>query len=100
MALHDWVSLMLGGAGFGLAAWRRFEIIFSGGHVTRPGPSEFGGFGGLTQPPPHEPEKDAGEMLRNYHHYAGAHVLNQGQDVDEAVLADQEANGYTGEASL
>lgn len=68
--------------------------------MTRPGPSEFGGFGGLTQPPPHDPEKDAGESLRNYHHYAGAHSASQATDVDEAVLADQQANGYTGEASL
>lgn len=68
--------------------------------MTRPGPSEFGGFGGLTQPPPHEPEKDAGEMLRNYHHYAGAHSGTMDREVDVAVLADQEANGYTGEDSL
>lgn len=105
MAVHDWVSLMLGGAGFGLAAWRRIEILVSShqegsGNMTRTGPSEFGGHGGLTQPPPHDPSKDAGEALRNYHHYAGAHSESMATDVDEAVLADQQANGYSGEASL
>jgi hypothetical protein len=68
--------------------------------MSQTGPSEFGGFGGLTQPPPHEPEKDAGEMLRNYHHYAGARSGTMDRDVDAAVLEEQIANGYSGEDSL
>lgn len=68
--------------------------------TNRPGPSEFGGMGGLTQPPPHDVAEKPKEQLRNYHHYAGAHVLDQGTDVDVAVLADQAANGYKGEDSL
>ena len=56
--------------------------------------------GGLTQPPPHDPKESAAEQLRNYHHYAGANVLDQSTDVDAAVLADQVANGYNGEDSL
>jgi hypothetical protein len=56
--------------------------------------------GGLTQPPPHDPDLDAGESLRNYHHYAGANVLDQSKPVDVSVLEDQIANGYQGEDSL
>jgi len=31
MQVHDWISLMLGGAGLGLAVWRRLEILFQRG---------------------------------------------------------------------
>ena len=60
------------------------------------GPSEFGGFGGLQQPPPHEPT--AAEKLRNWHHYSDP--ADADVDPEDEVLKEQIANGYAGEASL
>jgi hypothetical protein len=63
---------------------------------TRPGPSEFGGMGGLQQPPPHEPT--AAEKLRNQHHYSDPG--NADVDPEVELLNDQIASGYKGEDSL
>lgn len=60
------------------------------------GPSEFGGFGGLQQPPPHE--ATAAEKLRNWHHYSDP--ADPDVDVEVEVLRDQERAGYKGEDSL
>lgn len=59
-------------------------------------PSEFGGYGGLQQPPPHE--ETAAEKLRNWHKYsdpASAEV-----DVAVEVQRAQEEAGWKGEQSL
>lgn len=60
------------------------------------GPSEYGGFGGLQQPPPHE--ATAAEKLRNRHHYS--HPGFEDVDPEVELLRDQEAAGYKGEDSL
>jgi hypothetical protein len=73
------------------------EAIFDiKGWAVPTGPSEFGGMGGLQQPPPHEPS--AKEKLRNYHHYSDPG--NADVDPAEELLRDQEAAGYQGEDSL
>jgi hypothetical protein len=59
-------------------------------------PSEFGGYGGLQQPPPHEPT--AAEKLRNWHHYSDP--ANADVDPEIEALKDMEAHGYKGEDSL
>jgi len=60
------------------------------------GPSEFGGYGGLQQPPPHE--ATAAERLRNWHHYSDP--ADADVDVDVEVQRDQERAGWKGEQSL
>jgi hypothetical protein len=60
------------------------------------GPSEFGGYGGLQQPPPHE--ATAAEKLRNWHHYSDP--ANEAVDPEVEALADMERAGWTGEGSL
>lgn len=60
------------------------------------GPSEFGGYGGLQQPPPHEPS--AAEKLVRRHHYGKPDDADV--DPEEEALKDMEAHGYKGEASL
>lgn len=66
------------------------------GPVARNAPSEFGGYGGLQQPPPHE--ETAAEKLRNWHLYSDPAV----EEVDVAVEVQkaQEAAGWKGEDSL
>lgn len=64
--------------------------------MARAGSSEFGGMGGLQQPPPHE--ATAAEQLRNRHHYSDPG--DPDVDVDAEVRADQERAGYKGEESL
>lgn len=60
------------------------------------GPSEFGGYGGLQQPPPHE--ATAAEKLRNRHHYGDPGDADKDPELE--ALRDAEEHGWTGEDSL